>query len=292
METAVGVFAQRDAAEEALKKLLEGRVPEESIVYLTRSESEAKSMGKQIGLFAGSFVGGAAGLSAGVAAAMLLSVPGIGQVFALGIGAAAFLGLVGARSGAAIGSGVGHQESAPTPTSGTGSEEDVAFFDKVLNEGHSLIVVRTDSPQVAASACAILDSLAISMRKDSGKKSSVSARVLDHAVALDFSGKITLNEGTYQLREAVQNLLQEGSNRILLNLQDVQQIDSAGLGELVRAHTTIRRHGGILKIVALSKGVQDLFRITKLDRVFEMEADEDSALRSVRQDSASAKSAD
>jgi uncharacterized protein YcfJ len=70
---------------------LENHVPEKSILYLTRSESEAKTVGKQFGAVAGGIVGGAAGMSAGVAAAAL-AVPGIGPVFALGLGAAASLG--------------------------------------------------------------------------------------------------------------------------------------------------------------------------------------------------------
>ena len=63
METAIGVFAARERAEEAVKSLLERHVPEDRIIYLTRSESEAQSMGKQLGAYAGGFVGGAAGMS-------------------------------------------------------------------------------------------------------------------------------------------------------------------------------------------------------------------------------------
>ena len=85
METAIGVFVSRERAEGAVKSLLGQHVPEESIVYLTRSESEAQSVGKQLGAYAGGLVGGAARLSAGVAAATLLAVPGIGAVFALGL---------------------------------------------------------------------------------------------------------------------------------------------------------------------------------------------------------------
>src|SRR4030088_2578358 len=103
METNVGGFATSERAEKAVKSLLGEHGPEESIVYITRSESEAKSIAKELGTYAGGFVGGAAGLSAGVAAATLLAIPGIGPVFALGFGAAALLGLVGAGTGAAVG---------------------------------------------------------------------------------------------------------------------------------------------------------------------------------------------
>ena len=98
METAIGVFASRDHAEEAVKELRERGVPEESIVFLTRSENEAKSIAKELGSFVGGFVGGAAGMTTGVVAATLL-LPGIGTVFALGFGAAALLGLAGAGAG-------------------------------------------------------------------------------------------------------------------------------------------------------------------------------------------------
>ena len=86
------------------KELRERGVPEESIVFLTRSESEAKTIAKELGAFVGGFVGGAAGMTAGVVAASLL-LPGIGTVFALGIGAAALL--TGAGAGAGAGTAMG-----------------------------------------------------------------------------------------------------------------------------------------------------------------------------------------
>ena len=79
VETAVGVFTSRERAEEAVRNLIEKKVPEESIVFLTRADSETASMGKELGAFAGGFLGGATGLSAGVAAATLLAVPGLGR---------------------------------------------------------------------------------------------------------------------------------------------------------------------------------------------------------------------
>ena len=73
METAIGVFASRDNAEEAVKELRERSVPEDSIVFLTRSENEAKTVAKEVGAFVGGFVGGAAGMTTGVVAATLAS---------------------------------------------------------------------------------------------------------------------------------------------------------------------------------------------------------------------------
>jgi anti-sigma B factor antagonist len=289
METAIGVFAARDRAEEAMKSLLEHHVPENRIIYLTRSESEAKNMGKQLGAYAGGFVGGAAGMSAGVAAATLLAMPGVGPVFGLGFGAAALIGAVGAGAGAAIGAVVAENPNAPTPSSGVGSSEDLSFFRNVLNEGHSVIVVRTESSQIAASACKILDQLGLSIERRATPNSTVTSRQLKGAVVAHIVGKIALSEGTGLLRNTIRNFLEHGHNQILLNLEDVDFIDSAGLGELVRTHASIRSRGGELKLVNPSTHVRQLLRITKLDRVFDILPDEISALGSLRQ--AAAKSA-
>ena len=99
METVIGVFASRERAEETVKELLERDVPQDAIVFLTRSESEAMYLGKTLGAFVGGFVGGGVGVTAGVVAATLFSIPGIGQVFALGVGATAALGLAGKALG-------------------------------------------------------------------------------------------------------------------------------------------------------------------------------------------------
>jgi anti-sigma B factor antagonist len=280
METGIGVFAIRDRAEEAVKKLREQQVPKESIFYLTRSESEAKSIGEELGAYTGGFVGGAAGLSAGVAVATLLAIPGVGPVFALGFGAAALFGLVGAGAGATAGRSAAHDPSAPAPTTESESSEDAAYFKQILNEGHSLIVVRTESPQVAASACQVLDEFGMSMKKGATQKSKVTTRQLGDATVLDIVGRIALIDGSAQLRDAIGVLMEQGKKRIVLNLGGVDFVDSSGLGELVRTHASVRSHGGQLKLLNPSKHVHDLLRMTKLDRVLEIEPDEASALNS------------
>jgi anti-sigma B factor antagonist len=280
METAVGVFAQRDRAEEAVKNLLEKGVPKESIVYLTRSEREASSIGKELGAYLGGLMGGAAGMSAGVVAATALAIPGVGAVFALGFGAAALLGLVGAGTGAAVGQSAAHDSSAPSPTTGEASAEDSAYFREVLNEGHSLIVVRTESPQVAAAACQILDEFGMSMKKGATQKSRVTTRELGDAIVVDIVGRLALADGTAAVRDVMRSLADQGKKHIVLNLAAVNFVDSSGLGELVRTHASIRSHGGQLKLVNPSKHVHDLLKMTKLDRVLDIEQDEASALNS------------
>jgi anti-sigma B factor antagonist len=65
-----------------------------------------------------------------------------------------------------------------------------------------------------------------------------------------------------------------------LNLHEVGYVDSSGLGELVKAYTTVRNHGGQLKLVDPSKRLQDLLKMTNLTAVFTIEADEASTIQS------------
>lgn len=279
METAIGVFTSRDHAETAVKELREKGVPENSIIFLTRSESEAKNLAKEFGAYVGGFVGGAAGMTTGVVAATLL-LPGIGAVFALGFGAAALLGVAGAGAGASAGSAAATDADAPQPTTGGKSSEDVAFFREVLKEGRSLIVVRTESKELAEAACAILDRLGIGMEGRSPVKMQTSTRQLGNVTVLEISGRITLGEGNIVLRELVRDLSEKGAKAIVLNLGDVQYIDSSGIGELVKAHATMRNQGGQLKLANLNKRVHDLLEMTRLSAVFDIQKDEASAIKS------------
>jgi anti-sigma B factor antagonist len=91
---------------------------------------------------------------------------------------------------------------------------------------------------------------------------------------LDLSGRITLGEGSIGLRDAIRDALAAGSKKILLNVADVNYIDSAGLGELVGAYTSVKNAGGDLKLMNLSKKVKDLLVITKLLTIFDVEENE------------------
>jgi len=109
---------------------------------------------------------------------------------------------------------------------------------------------------------------------------TITERRHNDVVILDIDGKILLGEGDVQLREAIRRLLQSGARKILLNLANVPYMDSAGLGELVRAYTTVRREGGELKLLNLTARIQDLLTITKLISVFESFDSEEAALKS------------
>lgn len=280
METTIGVFASRDEAESAVKELRERGVPEESLVFLTRSESEAKTIAKELGTFVGGFLGGAAGVTTGVVAASLL-LPGIGTVFALGIGAAALL--TGAGAGASAGSSLGsgtQGDEATKPTAVEDCAEDITFFREVLKEGRSLIVVRTESQELAAAACAILDRRGLGLQGSAPVKMQAATRQVGPVTVLDVSGRITLGDGNIRLREIVRDLSEKGQKAIVLNLGEVNYIDSSGVGELVKAHTTIHNQGGQLKLTNLTKRVNDLLQMTRLSAVFDIQKDEASAIES------------
>ena len=107
-------------------------------------------------------------------------------------------------------------------------------------------------------------------------------RRLDDVVILDLSGRITMGEGTLILRDRIQKLLAAGDRKFLLNLADVDYIDSSGLGELVTSFTTVRNHDGQLKLLNLTRRVQDLLQITKLLTVFEVFNNETEALKTLK----------
>jgi anti-sigma B factor antagonist len=93
------------------------------------------------------------------------------------------------------------------------------------------------------------------------------------------SGRITLGEGSVVLRDTIRDLVGKGQKKILLNLGDVTYIDSSGIGELVSAFTAVRREGGELKLLNLTKKVHDLLQITKLYTVFDIKDDEATAIK-------------
>jgi len=97
---------------------------------------------------------------------------------------------------------------------------------------------------------------------------------------VDLSGRISLGEGSALLRKTIRDLLDGGRNRIVLNLGDVNYIDSSGIGELVSGFTAVRSRDGEMKLLNLTKKVHDLLQITKLFTVFDVYTDESTAVRS------------
>jgi anti-sigma B factor antagonist len=119
-------------------------------------------------------------------------------------------------------------------------------------------------------------------REHRGIKMSLHATHRDagKVTVVDLSGRITLGDGSALLRKTVRGLLDDQRMLILLNLADVDYIDSSGIGELVSAFTTVKNRTGNLKLLHLTKKVRDLLQITKLFTVFDVYTDEGTALRS------------
>ena len=110
----------------------------------------------------------------------------------------------------------------------------------------------------------------------------IKERVVEGVSVLDISGKIVLGEGDMQIKDRIKDLLADGQRSILLNLGDVSYIDSAGLGALISGYTTVKREGGQLKLVNLTKRIKDLLAITKLITVFDTYENENEAIGSYK----------
>jgi anti-sigma B factor antagonist len=107
-------------------------------------------------------------------------------------------------------------------------------------------------------------------------------RTVSDVTVLDLKGKMTLGEGDELLKDKINSLLAAGKKKLLLNLEAVPYIDSAGLGEVVRTYTTVSRQGGSLKLLNLTKRIEDLLSITKLLTVFDTYDSEAEAVKSFK----------
>jgi len=108
----------------------------------------------------------------------------------------------------------------------------------------------------------------------------IEMRTIGDVRILDCKGKIELGEATMVLRNTVRDILQRGAKRIILNLSDVNYIDSSGVGELVNTYTTVVNSGGQLKLLNLTKKIRELLAITKLLTVFDVSDNEKAMLAS------------
>jgi anti-sigma B factor antagonist len=109
---------------------------------------------------------------------------------------------------------------------------------------------------------------------------TVNTRTVKGVTIVDLSGKIILGEEGATLRNAISAQVSSGSQNLLLNLAKVTYIDSAGLGELTGAFTSMRNRNGHLKLLHLTKHVHDLMQITKLYTVFDVYDNEEEAIGS------------
>jgi anti-sigma B factor antagonist len=109
---------------------------------------------------------------------------------------------------------------------------------------------------------------------------TIETREVAHVTILDVKGRIVLGEEIGELRDEVHKLIAQGKKKIILNLAEVDYIDSSGVGELVGCFTTLRNAGGELKLLNLSQKVHDILNVTKLYTVFDIREDEFTAVKS------------
>ena len=108
----------------------------------------------------------------------------------------------------------------------------------------------------------------------------IDTRSVNGVTIVDLHGRVTIGEGSREVREKIRELLENGNKDILLNLGDVSYVDSAGIGELVSSYTTVTNQGGQFKLLHLTKKIRELLAITKLLTVFDSFDDETAAVGS------------
>ena len=107
----------------------------------------------------------------------------------------------------------------------------------------------------------------------------VTERQVNGVTILDLNGRITLGDETALLRNAIRDVISDGRKNLLLNLSGVPYIDSSGIAELVSAIAAVRREGGDVKLLNLTRKVRDTVEILKLGAIFELFDDEAAAVK-------------
>ena len=162
MQSVVGIFPARNAAELAVRELLatpispqsitllSGEAGKSQVATLTTTDAERDGTAEAVGGVVGGAVGASAGLSLGSAIASLF-VPGVGVIFAIGLGAAALLGLGGAAAGASLGEAAEHAADMGVP------KDDTLLYRELLKRGRSLVIADVDDPDLALLAKSVFE---------------------------------------------------------------------------------------------------------------------------------------
>jgi anti-sigma B factor antagonist len=110
----------------------------------------------------------------------------------------------------------------------------------------------------------------------------ITTRPVEDATVLQVSGRITLGEGGVTLRDAIQDALKTGTKKLVLDMGGVSYMDSSGVGELTAACTSARNKACEVKLLHLTKRINDLMQITKLATIFDIYSNEQEALSSFK----------
>lgn len=108
----------------------------------------------------------------------------------------------------------------------------------------------------------------------------IQERAIEGIAIVDLSGRLVVGESVGVLREKIRELAAAGKTNVVLNLKEVDYIDSTGLGGMVICFTTLQKAGGALKILNVNRRNVELLVLTKLTTVFEIFNDEQDAVNS------------
>lgn len=108
----------------------------------------------------------------------------------------------------------------------------------------------------------------------------IEERVVGDVMVLNVKGRMVITEGDVMLRDKINSVVHQGHTKVLLNLGEVTFLDSASLGTIIGAYTTLTNRGGVLKLANLTERIQDLLTITKLTTVFETYDSVDEGVKS------------
>ena len=111
-------------------------------------------------------------------------------------------------------------------------------------------------------------------------KMTTTTRQVGFVAIVDISGQIVLGKESASLRSLINDLLSKGHKKILLNLANVERIDTAGLAYIISALKSVRIQEGELKLLNPTKHIQDVLQLTRLTTVFDIRDDEAAAVRS------------
>jgi anti-sigma B factor antagonist len=103
-------------------------------------------------------------------------------------------------------------------------------------------------------------------------------RHTDNATIIDLKGSLKMGDAEYEFRETIEQLLEEGKNKLAINLAGVSEMDSSGIGAVMRAHTSAKRSGGKIRYFAPTKHVVQVLKMVRLNSVLDLSEDEASAL--------------
>jgi anti-sigma B factor antagonist len=111
----------------------------------------------------------------------------------------------------------------------------------------------------------------------------IEERAVGDVTVVTVTGDITLNKGgDVILKDKINSLLQQGNKKILLDLGRVAYVDSAGLGQLVQVKVTAGRNAAELKLLNITKRLNDLLVVTRLSTVFDSFESEAEGLTSFK----------